>query len=52
MAPPPEEPPVEEDDGPPKTEYEQLQWKVNATTDEVSVTLLLSGCMLMVFIAI
>lgn len=34
MPPPPEEPPAEEEDGPPKTEYEQLQWKVNATTDD------------------
>ena len=37
MPPPPEEPPPEEEDGPPKTEYEQLQWKVNATTDEVNI---------------
>lgn len=24
-----------EDDGPPKTELEQLQWKIDTTTDEV-----------------
>lgn len=41
MPPPPEEPPPE-DDGPPKTEYEQLQWKVNSTTDEVSCWIKLS----------
>jgi hypothetical protein len=26
----------EEDDGPPRTEVEQLQFKINQTTDEVS----------------
>ena len=30
------------DDGPPKTELEQLQWKINSTTDEVGGSLLVN----------
>ena len=33
---------VVEDDGPPKTEVEQLQWKIDTTTDEVGGSLLAS----------
>ena len=31
---------VANDEGPPKTEMEQLQWQINATTDEVGGSLL------------
>lgn len=37
--PPPPDPAVVEEDGPPRTEVEQLQFKINETTDEVSVFL-------------